>query len=397
MNSLTQLETDANRNIWTILGLPLDAMNMNAAVERIYHAIDKKQRCFISTPNLNFLVASQTNQLFRKSVINSDLCLVDGAPLIWIAKLLRIPLREKVTGSGLFEMLMHTKARATNPVKVFFFGGQENVAKQACENLQQQQPCGIESAGFLDPGFVSVEEMSQPHIIETINRSGAEFIVVALGAEKGQAWIERNRERLSAPVISHLGAVINFVAGTVARAPLSWQHRNFEWLWRIKEEPALWKRYFFDGLVFLKLLLTTVLPYALIVYLNRKNSGDVDTASISVREGTREAIIGIDGIMVAENLQPLRDIFMDLLHKSDNINIELDNVEYADASFVGLLLVWYKHVGERLIITNPSPLVRRIFDYNGASFLLVDDYERRRLSAGQSKYISLAISRGFQH
>ena len=340
---------------------------MDTAVERIHHAINNHQPYFISTPNLYFLVASQSDELFKQSVINSDLCLTDGAPLIWIAKLLRIPLRERVTGSGLFEVLVGTIG--INPIKVFFFGGQEGVAKQACRNIQQL-PCGIECVGSLNPGFGSVEDMSQPQIIETINRSGAEFIVVSLGARKGQAWIEQNRERLEAPVISHLGAVVNFIAGTVDRAPISWQRHNLEWLWRIKEEPALWKRYFPDGLALLKLFLTKVLPYALIIYRNRKKNVGSVPVSISVREETRETIISIEGIAVFDNLQPLRDVFLNLFSKEGDIRIELGNVEYVDPSFIGLLLVLYKHAGKRLKIINPSALVRKIFDYNCASFLL---------------------------
>lgn len=361
--------SDFERNTCSILGFPLDLLDMKAAVKRVYHAIDNKQPCFISTPNLNFLIASQTDDAFRRSVINSDLSLADGIPLIWIAKLLRIPIQERVPGSGLFEALIHSKARATDPVKVFFFGGQDNVAELACEKIQQT-PCGVECAGSFNPGFGSIEEMSQPQIIETINRSGAEFVIVSLGARKGQAWIERNQKQLDAPVISHLGAVVNFIAGTVARAPLFWQRLNLEWLWRIKEEPALWKRYLLDGLGFLKLLLTEVLPYALIVHRNRKKSLDAAPVSITVREKTHEVIISMEGVAVTANLQPLRDVLIKLSPKAGNIHIELANIKYIDPSFVGLLLILYKNIGERLRLTNPSTLVRKILAYNRASFLL---------------------------
>ena len=361
--------SDFERNTCSILGLPLDLLDMQGAVEWVYHAIDNKQSCFISTPNLNFLIASQTNEAFRRSVINSDLSLADGIPLIWIAKLLQIPLRERVPGSGLIEALMHSKARMTTPIKVFFFGGQDTVAEQACEKIRQN-PYGIECVGSFNPGFGSIEEMSQPQIIETINRSRAEFIIVSLGARKGQAWIEHNRERLDAPVISHLGAVVNFVAGTVARAPLFWQRLGLEWFWRIKEEPALWKRYLLDGLAFLQLLLIKVLPYALIIYYNRKKTVRADHILITVSEGARETIISMEGIAVAKNLQPLRDVLMNYFPKTSIINIELGNVDYVDPSFIGLLLVLYKNIGERLRLTNPSTLVRKILAYNGAGFLL---------------------------
>jgi hypothetical protein len=65
-----------------------------------------------------------------------------------------------------------------------------------------------------------MEEMSADHIIDTVNASQADFLCVSLGARKGQPW-HRNYQRITVPVRAHLGAVINFQAGTVKRAP-SW-------------------------------------------------------------------------------------------------------------------------------------------------------------------------------
>lgn len=84
--------------------------------------------------------------------------------------------------------------------------------------------------------------MSNAETIERINASGADFLVVSLGARKGQAWIMQNRQHLSVLLISHLDAMVNFVAGTVSRAQQWMQRFGLEWLWRIKEEPVLWRR-----------------------------------------------------------------------------------------------------------------------------------------------------------
>ena len=363
------LAQETKRNTCSILGLPFDVLNMDDAVAQVYSSIDNNIPCFISTPNLNFLMACQTDMAFRQSVINSDLSLADGMPLVWIARLLRLPIRDRVAGSGLFEALMNARSRAENPVKVFFFGGQEGVAEQASRKLNQQ-PGGVQCVGVLNPGFGSIEDMSQPHIIEAINRSGAEFIVVSLGAKKGQAWIEHNRQRLDAPVISHLGAVVNFVAGTVKRAPLFWQRCGLEWLWRIKEEPSLWQRYFFDGFGFLKLLITRVFPYALIVYSNQKKAAASIPVSVKVHEKPGEVIITLGGALVSENLELVRDEFSKLACENENIVIDLNAVEYVDASFVGSLLILYKHVGVRMRLVDASASVKKILDYNGASFLL---------------------------
>ena len=89
--------------------------------------------------------------------------------------------------------------------------------------------------------------MSTPERIEPTNAARPDFLVVALGAQRGRAWILHNLDRLEVPVINYLGAVVNFAAGRLARAPAWVAHCEFEWLWRIWQEPALWRRSVSDG------------------------------------------------------------------------------------------------------------------------------------------------------
>lgn len=110
---------DLKRNIWCLLGLPFDAIDMNGAVDRVYEAVCTRKKCFISTPNLNFLMASQNDVEFRNSVINSDLSVADGKPIIWLARILNIPLPERVAGSDLIEVLIENKQKRKT-IKVFF-------------------------------------------------------------------------------------------------------------------------------------------------------------------------------------------------------------------------------------------------------------------------------------
>ena len=244
------------RPVHWLLGLPFDAVTLDEAVDRIAEAVRQRTPLFLSTPNLNFMIASQSNPAFQHSVLNSDLSVADGIPIVWIARLLGVPIPERVAGSDIFEALMRGDA---GPIKVYLFGGEDGVAAEAAERIRALNG-PLRCVGYHSPGFGSIEQMSSPEIIADINASGADFVIVALGAAKGQAWIELNRRKLSAPVISHLGAVINFAAGTVNRAPEWMRKWGIEWGWRIKEEPKLLKRYFFDGCALLGLLLHSIFP-----------------------------------------------------------------------------------------------------------------------------------------
>jgi N-acetylglucosaminyldiphosphoundecaprenol N-acetyl-beta-D-mannosaminyltransferase len=243
-----------------ILGLPFDAITMQEAIDRVRTAAKNRTPLFISTPNLNFLIASQKDQEFRESVVNSDLSLADGMPIIWLAKLLNLPIPERVAGSNLFEALRYQPLKTgERPLKVYFFGGSDGIAQRACDAINQDSSSMV-CCGYMSPGFGSLEEMSTSEIRQQINTSKADFLVVSLGAKKGQAWIERNRKHISIPVISHLGAVVNFVAGEVQRAPVWVQRTGLEWAWRILEEPSLWKRYLSDGAGLLILISRKIVP-----------------------------------------------------------------------------------------------------------------------------------------
>lgn len=363
---------ELDRDVWCVLGLPFDAVTMSSSVNRVYQSVKNKTPCFISTPNLNFVIASQNEIDFRDSVIFSDLSIADGMPLIWVAKFLGIPLNERVPGSGLIEELCENEHHKIDKINIFFFGGMEGIAEQACENLNHQNG-PMKCVGSYNPGFGTVEEMSRNDVIDKINRSAADFVIVSLGAKKGQAWIMNNKQAIHAPVVSHLGAVVNFVAGNVNRSPVLLQKIGLEWLWRIYQEPSLWKRYLKDGIGFLKLIITRIIPYKLFCLFNSPDEDENDNSIRLVNEnGTIELIL--KGAFTKKNNDSLRQIFINAVKSGGDIRINLKDVTFLDSSVIGLMLVLLKLIrksGYSLSILNSSKKIKRIFFYNCASYLLI--------------------------
>ena len=329
------------REVYSILGLPFDALTQQQAIEAVVFSIENKQRCFLTTPNLNFLITAQRDAAFYQSVIDSDLNVADGMPIVWVAKLLGIPIKERVAGSDLFAGLSQLKGR-DKKISVFFFGGQEGIAAKASAELNISSESMV-CCGYHDPGFVSIDEMSSKAIIEKINQAKPDFLVVALGAAKGQEWIQQNKKQLNASVISHLGAVINFVAGHVERAPVFWQKLGLEWVWRIKQEPQLWKRYFFDGIHFIKLLSFNVLPLMLHQRLARSKSTSNFEIIIASNEA-EEIRIKLLGRAVGQYSKKLESSFDDVLGDNSHKDICLDCTKLidVDARAVSLLLLLQK-------------------------------------------------------
>jgi N-acetylglucosaminyldiphosphoundecaprenol N-acetyl-beta-D-mannosaminyltransferase len=364
----TAIADDLSRNVFGLLGIPLDAIDFAALLGSVERAAGTIAPFLISTPNVNFLIKSQGNSQFRESMLMSNLCLADGTPLIWLAKLLRIPIYERIAGSDLFGRLKSTN-KPMRRLKVFLVGGAEGVAATVGAKLNSEQS-GLECVGVINPGFGTIEEMSSPEIIETINASEADLIAVFFGAEKAQAWLMHNHHLLRAPLRAQFGATINFEAGTVRRAPHFIRSTGFEWLWRIKEEPYLWRRYWNDGTLLLKLMITCVLPLAFDAHRRRVEPSSL---SINTKQYIDTCIVELSGDAVDRYVNRAIDPFRMALASGKQVAVDISNIRDIDARFFGLFLMVRKHLanqGKRLVFTGVSSETRRIFRLNKFEFLL---------------------------
>lgn len=358
---------ELSRDVYGLLGIPVDALDFPSLLRSIEFARNAGAPFLISTPNVNFLVKSQISDAFRESMLQSDLCLADGMPLIWLAKLLGIPIRERIAGSDLFGRLKSANGGGRR-LRVFLLGGAEGLAAAVGAKLNAERS-GLECVGVLNPGFGTIEEMSSPDIIDQINGSGADLIAVFFGAEKAQAWLLHNHWQLCPPIRAQFGATINFEAGTVRRAPPMLRSTGFEWLWRIKEEPYLWRRYWSDGKALLSILATSVLP----LVLRERGQRDLHGFSIVRREDHSSVTITVSGAAVAAHVDEAIAQFRAALDSAKPVTVDVSNTQYVDARFFGLFLIVRKQLasrGQKLRFVGASAGLRRIFRLNRFEFLL---------------------------
>jgi N-acetylglucosaminyldiphosphoundecaprenol N-acetyl-beta-D-mannosaminyltransferase len=363
---------DLRRAVYGILGVPFDALDFQTLLESIVAAVNAGRPFLISTPNVNFLMASRTDRGFRESLLQSDLSLVDGMPIIWIARLLGLPIGGRLAGSDLFDTLK-SRAATGRRLKVFLFGGGDGVAEEVAKSLNLQAD-GMECVGTLNPGFGSVEELSREEIIDAINSSQADLLAVFLSADKAQRWLLHNHHRLRVPVRAQFGAVINFQAGTVKRAPAIVRRIGFEWLWRIKEEPYLRSRYWSDGKGLLRLLLGSAVPLcagrlkAQLAALRK-----IDDLRIDRVEVDGSVILHLAGHAIARHAEGAISSFRDALGANKPISLDLSGAHAIDQRFFGLVLMLRKQLlkqGSTLSFTGVTPQMNKVFRLNGFDFLL---------------------------
>ena len=364
---------DLSREVYGIAGLPVDAVNMATALDRIDAAADSGAPFLISTANVNFLITSRTDEQFRESVLLSDLCTADGMPIVWIARLFGIPINTRIAGSDLFEALK-SEQRPPRRLKIFLFGGALGAAPAACEKLNSE-PGGLFCAGWYDPGYCSIDDMSTDAILHAINSSNADFLAVALGAKKGQEWLLKNHDRIRIPIRVHLGATINFQAGSLKRAPKSVQKFGFEWLWRIIQEPKLWKtRYRDDGIALFRLLLTQIVPHLLLErWYRRILTGTARDLVVTQTENRNSVVLSLIGAATAENLNRALPDFQRAAAAHKPVIINLARTSLIDARFLGLFLMLNKRLkrqGLHLAFSEVAPRIKRIFRLSGFAYLL---------------------------
>lgn len=380
--SVTRLpRDDFDRDVWCVLGIPVDNADIASAVAAIEAAARDGRRLSLITPNVNFLVRALREERSRRQVLAADLSLADGAPLVAIARLLGAPIRKRAAGADLFEALAARPNFPGRRLRVFFFGGRDGAAKAAHAAVAKASG-GVEAAGWLNPGFGDVASMSSDAIIAEINAAAPDFIIVALGAAKGQAWIEANQHRLTAPVIAHLGAVVDFAAGTIRRSPRWLARAGLEWAWRISQEPALWRRYFDDALALAKAVATRLAPQAA---GGRARPG---AAAAAVERRPHDVIVRLSGDLSAADLSMVRSAFREASSCRLPIVLDLGAVRAVDRSFLGLVLMLEKNAAGGLRIAAPSRRLRNLFRANAMNYPDADEapliYTERpvRMTAG---------------
>ena len=228
-----------------IAGVPVDVVDMPTALSTIRGAAGSGRLFHVSTVNLDFVVRAQRDPEVRRIFDRTDLNLADGAPVVWLGRLVGADMPERVAGADLVPALMREMAQTGG--RVFLLGGENGVAAAAGRRLAELNP-GLTIAGTYEPPRAPVEQMDNAEILSRIAESGADVLLVALGHPKQERWIDLHRTQLPVSVAIGVGCVLDLIAGRSRRAPRWMQAIGLEWAYRLGQEPRrLLTRYLTDA------------------------------------------------------------------------------------------------------------------------------------------------------
>ena len=240
-----------------LFGVEIDPVSMTETVDLIAQWLNQTENTckFVVTPNVDHVVKVQTDIGLQAAYKQAALIVTDGKPVVWAASLLGVNIPGTVPGSDLVPALFDYAQHSKTVVKVFLLGAMPGVADRAKVNIHDKWPL-VEVVGTLSPDFGFDKSVADSKAIcELINSSGAQLLLVGLGAPKQELWINQYAPEISVKVALCIGATIDFLAGEKARAPMWMRKVGLEWLHRMLSEPKrLAKRYLIDAIVFPKLV-----------------------------------------------------------------------------------------------------------------------------------------------
>ena len=118
----------------TILGVSIDRVDMKEAVSRVAEALKLNKKFFIVTPNSEIVVNANKDKALFEIIKSADMVVPDGIGLVLASKIMKTPLKERVTGIDLMDNLL--KFSSENGYSVYLIGGKEGIAQDAAENIK---------------------------------------------------------------------------------------------------------------------------------------------------------------------------------------------------------------------------------------------------------------------
>lgn len=236
------------KNRYKIMNTYVNAIDMQQTIDYVEKIIEERkptQHVVINASKINLM---ESDSMLAKIVNSCPLINADGASVVWAAKRLGIPLKERVTGCDLFQKLVAVSAE--KGYKIFLFGAKEEVVTKVKAIYEKQYP-GIQIVGYRNGYFTEADE---PQIVKQMRDSGADMMFVAFSSPKKEYWINKYLEEINIPFVMGVGGSFDIVAGVTKRAPEWFQEHGMEWFYRFIQEPRrMWKRYIIGNAKFVAL------------------------------------------------------------------------------------------------------------------------------------------------
>jgi N-acetylglucosaminyldiphosphoundecaprenol N-acetyl-beta-D-mannosaminyltransferase len=238
-----------------ILGTGISAVTLAEASRLILNS--PQQGLVVAVANVHSVMSARRSNELARALSHADVVTPDGMPLVWAHRALGVQSPERVDGLRLFRSTVEAGLPAG--ARHYFYGSSPEILALMRTRLRETYP-DLQIAGMTSPPFRELSAEQRAAHTATIRASHPTVVWIGLGMPKQELWMEQGRADLPDIALVGVGAVFDWVAGTVSKAPTWMQGAGLEWLYRLVQDPRrLWRRYAWNNPAFLILLARQVL------------------------------------------------------------------------------------------------------------------------------------------
>ena len=242
-----------------VFGMWVESNNLEEVAREIVSKSSNHESVMVVTPNVDHFLRWKSDKNFRYLYKKADYCLIDGMPILWLARLLNESRSERITGIDLSLKVLEYSLKKNVPIAII--GGSPTAMLLAKKNLNEMFP-GLNIFLTSTP---SPSELTKTEYLESISKELSKeqnkVVLLCLGSPKQeQLYADLSTIAKQSGSFLCVGGTIDFIASTKKRAPIFVQRSGFEWLYRFAQEPKrLFYRYFVAGIKIIPFLLAAIL------------------------------------------------------------------------------------------------------------------------------------------
>jgi N-acetylglucosaminyldiphosphoundecaprenol N-acetyl-beta-D-mannosaminyltransferase len=219
-------------------GVRISPVSMLEALDRIEEMIKSKKPHIVVTSDANAILRAREDEEYAGILRRAALVTPDGYGVMWGARLLNLPVYERVTGVDMVNGICERAAK--HGYSIYIFGSAPGVAATAAQKLQERHP-GLTVAGT-QHGYYSKEGITEEQVAQQIHDAQPDVLFVAMGIPLQEKFINRHLKTMDVPVSLGVGGSFDVYSERLRRAPEAVQRSGLEWLYRVWQEPWRWKR-----------------------------------------------------------------------------------------------------------------------------------------------------------